>query len=160
MSSFSENEINELLEIARERKRSKEREALMSAEFHALTCILGLINKSQVLEELKKVCAEHNTISDLQVELCTFEKCNGSRKNKINRVYDWIYILKKTDILQRLSNILGPGHFSCTYKVRDGIIYVFANFYLKKIQPKELSCLPHDGISEGLCTLCGSYKII
>ena len=160
MSFFNEVEINELIQIADEQKKNKEASTLASAIYHALGCILRLIDKDRVFNDLKKICSEHTRKQDLLVELCSFEKTNGSKKATIHKVYDWIYLLKKTDLLVRLGNILGIGHFLCEYEVKEGKVHIIAKFYLDSFEPTVRICLPHTPprlTTEGLCTFCGSY---
>jgi hypothetical protein len=160
---FTLNEINELIKIAQEQKKVRDARALKAATYHALGCIYSMIDKTRVLSELKKACDEHITVKELQVELCSFGKDSASRRSEINKLYDWIYILKKTDLLARLANLLFLGHFVCDYEVKQGVIHIIGKFLIrKKMVLAEIPCLPHSAQwlkEDGVCTFCGSLEV-
>jgi hypothetical protein len=161
---FNLNEINELINIAQEQKKIRDLLALKAATYHALGCIYSMIDKVKVFSDLKKICSTHITVKDLEVELCSFGKDCGSRRSQINKVYDWIYILKKTDLLERLANLLFLGHFVCDYELKQGTIHIIGKFLIrKKMVVTGIPCLPHvanNEKEEGMCTSCGSLEMV
>lgn len=152
MSLFSVNEISELSAITWARHQELEKAKLEKNIVPLLHCILDSIDTEKVKADLKDRCQDYTHVKDLRVSLCLLDlDFNGIPVRKI---------LKKTTVLNRVANVLYPGHFEVKAHYNEKSVYLEANYFPKLYLTHEtvLPCLCDEGGGDSpTCFLCGSY---
>lgn len=141
---------------------------------HVLQEMLALIDKNLLLTGLKESCSE-SRFAETRADLFSFPPSFSS--SMFGEKILWTRLINEMDLLERLSNLLGPGHFNCFKRTKvlpvmnpedeqRTIIVIWVKFLSEKLvsDAPPLSCTcgaswKHK-IVDGLCTYCGSYLML
>ena len=172
MCLFSNEELSQLSAIVAVRKMEDEKERMERITPHVLSEMLRLINKEELFNKLKTACSESTwqSFDEIRIDLFSFPPSVFTRIIA-SKVY-WTHLIRETNLLERLGNLLGCGHFECRKRTEvfpvmnpeedDGIrVVVWAKFFPVKREQMVLACCRgsafRHAVTDGLCSYCGSY---
>ena len=171
MAFFSSQQLAELSEVNRIRNEAKQQQRKENALPSTLASMLKLIDKTKLFNELKVECAKMDRSmygGEIRVDLFSFPSDLYRERGFVPKMY-WTDLINDTSLLERLSNLLGPGHFECHTRFRvmnpedsASTVTVWAKFFPVAREIYELECC-HEArlwrlpLDDGLCTFCGSY---
>jgi hypothetical protein len=171
MAFFSTQQLAELSELNRIRNEAKEQKTKEDALPYTLASMLNLIDKTKLFNELKVKCAKMDRSlygGEIRVDLFSFPSDLYRERGFTPKIY-WTDLMTDTSLLERLSNLLGPGHFECHTRFtvmnpEDSVstVIVWAKFFPTAREVCELECCHEARLwrlsrDDGLCTFCGSY---
>lgn len=152
MSLFNANEIAEMSSMTWARHQELEKAKLEKNVVPLLHYILDSIDTEKIRADLKERCQDFMHVKDLRVSLCLLDlDFNNISIRKL---------LKKTTVLNRVANVLYPGHFEVKAYYNETSVFLEANYFPKLYLTHEtvLPCLCDEGGGDSpTCFLCGSY---